>query len=79
MKRQRGSVEMIALLAIVGLISVSVYLDSVSCQSKWELSGFRTQWGVLKGCVVQLPNGRWMPEDVIREIDLKDLKKEEAE
>lgn len=30
----------------------------------------QTSWGPVKGCIVQTPNGRWLPEERIREVDL---------
>jgi len=53
-------------------------LDKASCTGKWEESGFATKWGPVKGCIVQVPNGKWLPEDVIREMDLREIPKDAA-
>ena len=74
--KQRGD----AVIAFMGLIIVLViavvcWIDSISCSSRWEDSGFETKWGPIKGCIVHTPSGRWLPDDVIREVDLKEAAK----
>lgn len=75
--RQRGNSTMFfTVMIFVALISGSLALDSASCTSKWEDSGFATRWGPIKGCVIQVPSGKWLPENVVREVDLNAAPKE---
>lgn len=61
---------------IVGLVITATTLAAVaviawaSCGSRWEYSGLKTSWGPIKGCLVQMPDGRWLPDDRVREIDI---------
>jgi len=75
--KQRGNSSIFfPVTLIIIVIACSFALEKASCTSKWEDSGMATRWGPIKGCVVQVPNGKWLPEDVIREIDLNAVKKE---
>lgn len=79
MKKQRGFVELIMYLVIAGIaVIVGWTFQSWSCSSKWEFSGMKTSYGPIKGCLVQTPNGRWMPEERIREVDLTPRAEEAA-
>ena len=60
------------LLAVlfVGLFVGIFQLSKANCYSSWEYSGLNVDWGPLKGCIVQTPNGRWLPADSLRDMDL---------
>lgn len=66
-----------AIVLAAGLVVLAVTLGplvavtAVSCSSRWDGSGLATSWGPLQGCKVKLPDGRWMPEDRVREIEVK--------
>lgn len=72
--KQRGSTDAIGILAylilMVIVVAISWFFKSWSCSSKWEYSGMQTSWGPVKGCLVQTPNGYWIPAERIREVDL---------
>lgn len=69
MKRnQRGSGEILfAIFLVVFIIFGGLYLDSVSCKSKWEGSGFPSSWTFLGGCKIYVDD-KWIPENNYREI-----------
>lgn len=54
-------------LVLVMFIVLS-FISAVSCESVWSKSGFKTSWGPLQGCLIQMPDGRWIPEENYREI-----------
>lgn len=58
----------IVLLLIFG---GSMVLSKMACHARWEQSGMATSWGVIQGCLVKLPDGRWVPDDRVREFDLQ--------
>ena len=69
MKRQRGFIGEI--LFIIIILCVVALIDSYSCRSRWSDTGvLEVSWGPFQGCKVKLPDGRWMPEDRIREVDV---------
>lgn len=41
---------------------------SVECSSKWENSGMQSKWGPIQGCIIKLPDGRWIPSQNYREF-----------
>ena len=72
MKNQRGYAFIVLLIMVCILILlVGIWIDSVSCHSKWDNADMAAvSYGPIKGCMVKLPDGRWLPADRMREIDL---------
>ncbi|HOW46091.1 MAG TPA: hypothetical protein P5305_01385 [Rubrivivax sp.] len=52
------------------VLSLMAGVSAVLCHARWGDSGMPSSWGPLKGCHVQLPSGRWVPDDRVRETDL---------
>jgi hypothetical protein len=65
----------IIILAIV--VGIGMGINNVKCKGRWGDSGLPVSWGPVQGCKVQLPDGRWLPEDRIREIDVAPKKSEQ--
>jgi hypothetical protein len=58
-------------LVISLLTGLAMIMENWSCKSKWEHAGMAgITWGPVQGCLVKLPDGRWLPEERIREIDI---------
>lgn len=72
---QRGDAEVWAslILAIIA-VAVGLLFSAAICGGRWNKSGARTSWGPVQGCLVQTRDGRWVPEDVVREVDLAPAK-----
>ena len=75
--KQRGgsNVELLSALICFTLFCAVIFaigaaFDHAACSGKWEDSGLKTKWGPVKGCIVQWPDGRWLPEDVLREVKI---------
>lgn len=72
MRKQRGDAELVISLVLF-LLAVPIWMifSSIECHSKWGRAGMTdVAWGPMQGCLVKLPDGRWMPEDRIREVDI---------
>jgi hypothetical protein len=42
-----------------------------ACHAKWDRANMvSVEWGPIQGCMVKLPDGRWLPEERIREFDI---------
>ena len=52
------------------LVGLNVF-KSYQCDATWKRSGLKSEWTFLQGCLVELPDGRWMPSERLREIDIK--------
>lgn len=68
----------VLVVGFVGFGALLVWGESLTCQRRWQHSRLATEWGPLQGCLVQVPDGRWLPDDRIREIDItppKEIKK----
>lgn len=66
---------------LVALVIVAVVYgiwSSASCSAQWEKSGLTSDWGPIKGCTVHLRDGRWLPADRVREIDITPQEKPKA-
>jgi len=53
---------------MVGMFMIAWAIDSSACQEKWAHSGFKSEYGLIKGCMVILPDGRIIPADSYREF-----------
>lgn len=72
MKYQKGiSTGGLTLVMTIVSLALVITANFFSCTSKWKLSGMKSSYGPMQGCLVQLPDGRWLPEERIREIDIK--------
>lgn len=71
MSSSSSGVDLIAsLIAFAAVAILFPIWSSASCHARWEGSGLTTDWGLIQGCVVILKDGRRLPEDRVREIDL---------
>lgn len=55
-------------LLLVGLFGLAYVGERIACGEKWEQSGFKSDFGFFKGCVIQLEDGTWIPADNYREV-----------
>lgn len=57
----------LAILTAVGVaLSVAIwggtfYLAAASCASQAEKMGFRHDWGIMQGCMIEPKPGQWVP------------------
>lgn len=56
----------IPLSAIAGVVYL---VKSTTCESRWENSDRKYEYGLLSGCLVADKNGNLIPEKNIRDID----------
>jgi hypothetical protein len=71
--KNRGSAELeifIWFILFVLFLGGSALFNYLGCKSQWERSGLQCDWRPIQGCMVQLPDGRWLPSSKIREIDI---------
>jgi hypothetical protein len=55
-----------------GVIFAFMYFTLyASCEAKWERSGLQSEFGIFQGCLVRLPDGRWLPSERLRELEVK--------
>ena len=74
MTRQRGGlgIEVATILgAIIGVVLITTTMvravDEYACEAKWKDSGMKAEYRWDAGCMVQKPDGRWLPASAIRE------------
>ena len=58
-------------IMIALVIGAAYKIDQYSCTSRWEDSGMATKYSFMGGCKIQLPDGKWIPEDRYREFSDK--------
>lgn len=72
--KQRGYTDLIVNLILLGIVAAvivgALFAKPFACHAKWSRSGMQSSWGPLQGCVVRMPDGRWIPEERVREIDI---------
>jgi hypothetical protein len=57
----------LAMLLLLLFVLVN-WANSVSCHRQWQHSGMKSSYSVMGGCVIQLPDGTWLPADNYRDI-----------
>lgn len=62
-------------LAVVIVAAIVIFggawaMSSMQCSSQWERSHLKAEYGPIQGCLVELPDGRWLPADRVREVDI---------
>lgn len=71
--KQRGElllelVASIILLVVIGIISMA--FASYQCSVHWENSGMKSEYRIGAGCMVQKPDGKWLPAKSLRDTDI---------
>ena len=61
-----GCIALLIMMVIVGV--VSIIWNSISCGQRW--SDYDSSYSILAGCRVNI-EGKWTPEDRIREIPIE--------
>jgi hypothetical protein len=71
--KERGATTVEAVVALVMLLVLvggTVFggwaCSSWKCSSRWSGSGMRTEWGPIKGCIVEASPGKFVPERFYR-------------
>ena len=59
----------IFLLAVIGVVMGSV-LSQLECTSKAKALGYKCEWGIFQGCVLEKPNGSKVLLENLRYNDL---------
>jgi hypothetical protein len=57
------------LVAMIAVVVFALYMSRATCFAEWERSGMKVEWAPIQGCVLQLPDGTWLPADRFREVD----------
>lgn len=47
---------------------VLYFIGLAGCHARWADSGMRVRYSFMAGCRVQQADGRWIPEDRVREL-----------
>ena len=73
MSKEPSQFEFVVLpMIFIGIFALCFIIFSrYGCYAKWEraeMSGI--SWGPIQGCMVQLPDGRWVPEERVRVIEV---------
>ena len=70
------SIVGVGVLITAVCLAIGWWISWAKCHSQWEHSGMTAiSWGPIQGCLVKLPDGRWLPADRIREIDISRAEK----
>ena len=58
-----------SIIGIILCIVVVFALGSCSCSTKATKQGMECSWGPIQGCMVKMPDGKWMDYDRLRYLD----------
>lgn len=69
--KQRGNAELLVTIFLAVLFGLIAWATAaISCSYKWEDSGLASSYGIFSGCRVKMPDGRWLPAERVREIEI---------
>lgn len=70
-RRMAGNSEILLyFITSCAVIFLLLALRAFGCTSRWADSGLQSKWGPIQGCLVKMPDGRWIPDDRVRDIDI---------
>lgn len=76
-RKVAGDAELWYCIAVIAVMLIgALVFSSYRCSSRWAMSGLSTSWGPMQGCLVKMPDGRWIPDDRVRDIDIAPKKVE---
>jgi hypothetical protein len=59
----------LALVAIIALVLVVLYeISAFQCNTRWELSGMKSEYRIVAGCLVEATPGKFIPERNYRAV-----------
>lgn len=72
MNKQRGFIyEALAFILIFAIVlSVNFIGGYIGCKNRWAESGYKSQYQIFGGCMIQTKEGRWLPEKALRDVTL---------
>lgn len=65
-----GFLLLAMIAALLAIPFAAVWTLKTSCESKWQESHMEARWEFFAGCRVRLPDGRWVPTENVRDIDI---------
>lgn len=74
-RKQRGGTVAEVLIVLAAVVAFTTAVNALlipvaakACEARWADSGLKTRYGTMSGCLVQMPDGRWLPDDRVREV-----------
>lgn len=58
----------VTVVAVVLLVTGGIVCDATKCDEQWRSSGMKSDYGVMKGCTIEVTPGKWIPADRYREV-----------
>jgi len=59
-----GVIAFVIVLAL--LCGIGAVIDDAACSAKTADIGMPHRWGIFSGCMVQIPDGNWLPLETYR-------------
>lgn len=72
-KRTKGFtvIELMIIIAIFCILGSMPIISYFECHAKWDKAGMAAvEWGPMQGCMLKQPDGRWLPAERMREIEM---------
>lgn len=51
------------------LLGAGYFWETYVCNSAWKLSGMKSEYSVVNGCMLEVTPGKWIPADTYRNVD----------
>ena len=62
-------IELLIVIAIVGIIAFIPIGEKLECSAKTEGMGFDSKWSLFGGCRIEIEESKWIPLERYRHIE----------
>lgn len=70
-KRRIGSLELLMIVCIIGIVLAVPVIDYVQCDAKTLYIGYPSQWSYIGGCMIEVDTNQWIPLEGFRYVEKK--------
>lgn len=70
MDKEMSICLLIIILLFCGILFIGFKSEELSCTSKAKVLGYKGEWGILQGCVLEKPNGNKILLEKLRHNEL---------
>lgn len=68
MDRDLAGILISIIIIFAAFLSLAFYIDKMECKAKANAIGYKCEYGILQGCVLEKPNGKKVLLQQLRDI-----------
>jgi hypothetical protein len=68
MDRDLAGILISIIILFAALLPLAFYIDKMECKAKANAIGYKCEYGILQGCILEKPNGKKVLLQQLRDI-----------